>query len=268
MNTAAKAKPQQKPFVQFIKPQDALVTLASISEPVTATILDPWYNRGIGGVVPRYDDWLCNLVKATFDVSQHLYLWGFPDIVYRVLDHLPEGAELVAWLTWYYKNCPSVIRGWRSAQYTCLHIARKGAKLYPEHFLNEAQKQKQAEGKLRYLPGPPSVIEAPLNIGFVGKNEQTGHPSQKPVSVITPLIEMVTKPGDTVLDPMCGSGTTGVAAYRLGRNSILCDMSPEYMEITRKRMEAEMSSQPQSQSSPKKALKYASASLFSDSDAN
>jgi hypothetical protein len=52
-----------------------------------------------------------------------------------------EGVALVAWLTWYYKNCPSVIRGWRSAQLTCLHLSKLGAPLYPEHFLNEAQEK-------------------------------------------------------------------------------------------------------------------------------
>lgn len=61
---------------------------------------------------------------------------------------------------------------------TCLHISTPDAKMYPEHFLNEAQLAKKSEGKLRYMPGPPSVIEAPLNIGFIRKNEQTGHPAQ------------------------------------------------------------------------------------------
>ena len=226
--------PQNEPhpdaFVRLIEPQDVLTTLASLSEPVQATILDPWYNRGIGGVVPGYADWLQELVKSALRVSPHVYLWGFPDIVYRVLDHLPERTELVAWLTWYYKNCPSVIRGWRSAQYTCLHLARTGAKLYPEHFLNDAQNKNRPKVS-------SATSRAPLRhrdalIGFVGRDEQTGHPSQKPLSVIAPLIEMVTQPGDTVLDPMCGSGTTGVAAHRLGRNAILCDISPEYLEMT------------------------------------
>lgn len=266
MSAAIKSERSARHSVQMVEPQDVMTTLGTLNEPVMATVLDPWYNRGVGGVVPDYDEWLVQLLQATMEISQHAYLWGFPEIVCKILDRLPRNTELVAWLTWYYKNCPSVIRGWRSAQYACLHIARKGAKLYPEHFLNDAQKQKQAEGKLRYIPGPPSVIEAPLNIGFVGKSEQTGHPSQKPVSVMLPLIEMATKPGDTVLDPMCGSGTTGVAAYRLDRNAILCDKSPEYMDITRNRIEAELEGRPYI--SPKKSRKNSSASLFSDSDAD
>jgi site-specific DNA-methyltransferase (adenine-specific) len=108
--------------------------------------------------------------------------------------------------------------------------------LYPEHFLNDAQLEKQRSGKLRYMPGPPSVIDVPLNIGFVGREEQTGHPSQKPEKVIDPLIRMVTKPGDAVLDPMCGAGTTGVVCARSGRRVFLCDISEEYTQLTERRL--------------------------------
>jgi site-specific DNA-methyltransferase (adenine-specific) len=165
-----------------------------------------------------------------------VFVWGFPEIVHKILDYLPPETELVAWLTWYYRNCPSVIRGWRSAQLACLHLARVGARLYPERFLNQTQTEKLQQGKLRYMPGPASVIEAPLNIGFVGKKEQTGHPAQKPMKVIEPLVLMTTEPGDIVLDPMCGSGTTGEVCQLLGRRAILCDQSDEYLAIAERRL--------------------------------
>jgi len=222
--------------VVILPPQDVFETLRQMKQPVTATILDPWYNKGVGGVVPNYYEWLYEVVDATARVSEHIFLWGFPEIVYKVLDHLPEGFALLAWLTWYYKNCPSVIRGWRSAQLACLHIARRKAKIYPEHFLNEAQLAKQKEGKLRYLPGPPSVIETSLLVGFVGRNEQTGHPAQKPIKSIEPLILMSTTEGDLVLDPMCGSGTTGEVCQQLGRRAILCDASEDYVRLAEKRL--------------------------------
>jgi hypothetical protein len=223
-------------LVALWQPQDVLQTLRSLSSPVTVVMLDPWYNKGIGGVRGDYIDWLGQVVDAAGNVAEHVYVWGFPEIVWKLLNQLPRSLSLVCWLTWYYKNCPSVIRGWRSAQYTCLHLAKESATLYPEHFLNEAQLEKQKEGKLRYMPGPPSVIDVPLNIGFVGKNEQTSHPAQKPEKVIEPLILMTTKEGDTVLDPMCGSGTTGAVCSRLGRRAILCDISEEYTCITERRL--------------------------------
>lgn len=63
-----------------------------------------------------------------------------------------------------------------------------------------------------------------------------GHPAQKPLSVIEPLIRMATMEGDLVLDPMCGLGTTGEACIRLNRKAILCDNSLEYLSIAQDRI--------------------------------
>jgi DNA modification methylase len=46
------------------------------------------------------------------------------------------------------------------------------------------------------------------------------HPTQKPVAIFNPIIEAFTRPGDTVLDPFCGSGSSLVAARDLGRHFI------------------------------------------------
>lgn len=43
------------------------------------------------------------------------------------------------------------------------------------------------------------------------------------------------RPGDTVLDPFGGSGTTGMVALELGRNAVLCELNPQYAELARKR---------------------------------
>jgi len=216
--------------------QESIGLLKKVGIRPTTTILDPWYNKGFGGVRSDYKDYIQRILAETAGLSDHAYLWGFPEIVAFFVDHLPEPFHLVAWLTWYYKNNPSVIRGWRSAQMACLHLSRPGAKLYPEHFLNDVQKEKLAAGKLRYMPGPTSVIEASLNIGFVGRKEQTGHPAQKPLTVFKPLIEMTTKPGDVLFDPMSGSGTTADAAKQLGRCAIICDHSEEYTAIAERRL--------------------------------
>lgn len=219
-----------------LTPTDVCETLEHFPERVTTTILDPWYNKGVGGTRDDYMPWLAATVALAARVSDHVFVWGFPEILYPLAGMAPEGFKLDAWLTWYYKNCPSVIRGWRSAQMTCLHFRRDGAKLYPEHFLNAVQLERKAAGKLRYMPGPPNVIEASLNIGFVGKKEQTGHPSQKPEAVYRPLIEMTTTFGDVVLDPMCGSGTTGTVCVASGRRAILCDASDAYTAIVERRL--------------------------------
>lgn len=226
--------------VAILPPQDVtdtLETLDALGIHAQALILDPWYNKGIGGVRNDYQDFIVDLLSRAGKLSDHVFLWGFPEIVAPFVERIPHPLSLVVWLTWYYKNSPSVIRGWRSSQMACLHLSRSKARLYPEHFLNEAQRQKQTKGKLRYMPGPTSVIEEPLLVGFCGRNEQTGHPAQKPVAVFEKLILMTTAPGDLVIDPMSGSGTTGVAALGLGRRAILCDVSEEYTLLAEERLE-------------------------------
>lgn len=64
----------------------------------------------------------------------------------------------------------------------------------------------------------------------------TGHKSQKPVNVYEQIIPMVIKEGDLVFGPMCGSGTTAEAYLRHGRRTVLSDIEPAYVEITRNRV--------------------------------
>lgn len=232
----------QETSVAILPPMDVVDSLNLIQQigiNPKVTILDPWYNKGYGGVVDNYDEKILELLDLSAKISEHVFLWGFPEIIARFVAKLPSELTLVSWLTWYYKNNPSVIRGWRSSQNACLHLSKPGAKLYPEHFLNEAQKEKMAQGKLRYIPGPTSVIEAPLNIGFVGRKEQTGHPAQKPVTVFERIILMTTQEGDLVFDPMSGSGTTGEASRKNNRKSIISDMSDEYTKLAEKRLNTE-----------------------------
>jgi site-specific DNA-methyltransferase (adenine-specific) len=203
----------------------------------TVTMLDPWYNKGVGDVSDNYEAFVQELLVRACRLSPHVYFWGFPEIIGPFIGKVPTTHTLGAWITWYYKNNPSVIRGWRSSQQACLHFVSPDAQMYPQHFLNSLQKEKLAAGKLRYLPGPASVIEAPLNIGFVGRNEQVGHPAQKPLAVFDKLIRMATLEGELIFDPMCGSGTSGVIAKIRNRRAILSDANQDYVSMTLRRLE-------------------------------
>lgn len=68
-----------------------------------------------------------------------------------------------------------------------------------------------------------------------GGKERTGYATQKPVAILTRIIQASSNPGDTVLDFFAGSGTTGEAAYRLGRRFILIDENPAALEIMARR---------------------------------
>lgn len=66
--------------------------------------------------------------------------------------------------------------------------------------------------------------------------ERIGYPTQKPEELLERIIRLSTKPGDVVLDPFCGCGTTIAVAQRLGREWIGIDISPTAMEIMRRRL--------------------------------
>lgn len=63
------------------------------------------------------------------------------------------------------------------------------------------------------------------------------HPTQKPEYLLERIILASTEEGQVILDPFCGSGTTGVEAVRYGRKFVGIDVSEEYMEISKKRLE-------------------------------
>ena len=75
-----------------------------------------------------------------------------------------------------------------------------------------------------------------VNTSWVTVKEAVGHPTQKPIALMSLLIEKFTKPGQTVFDPYMGSGTTGVACMNLGRNFIGCEIDPGYFAIAEKRI--------------------------------
>ena len=63
------------------------------------------------------------------------------------------------------------------------------------------------------------------------------HPTQKPLELMKALIELVTQEGQVVLDPFAGSGTTLLAAKKLGRKYIGFEMEDEFFENAIKRLE-------------------------------
>ncbi len=87
---------------------------------------------------------------------------------------------------------------------------------------------------------PENVLELPIGVGSEFK-----HPAVFPVGLPEFFIRLFTKDGadgfsdDLVIDPFGGSGTTGIAALNLHRNSILIDNNKEYCELAYKRINAE-----------------------------
>lgn len=92
-----------------------------------------------------------------------------------------------------------------------------------------------------YVPTVSKVMDEkyPKSVLQFKKEHKTGqffHPTQKPVGLLEWLIKTYTDPGMVVLDPTCGSGSTGVAATMTGRDFIGIEVNKEYYDIAKVRV--------------------------------
>ena len=85
-------------------------------------------------------------------------------------------------------------------------------------------------------PGVPMGDVWDIGVIAPVSKERTGWPTQKPEALLERLVSALTSPGDTVLDPYAGSGTTLAVAARLGRHFVGIDESAAALEIASERL--------------------------------
>lgn len=95
--------------------------------------------------------------------------------------------------------------------------------------------QEENGKKIRFTA--PSNIWTDITIPFWSMAENTEHPTQKPEKLIAKLILASSNEGDMVFDPFVGSGTTAVAAKKLGRRYLGIDRERKYVALALKRLE-------------------------------
>lgn len=102
-----------------------------------------------------------------------------------------------------------------------------------KHTFNYEDMKRENKGKqmqsLWYIK-PPSTHE----------KRHTKHPTQKPEALLERIITAASNSGDLILDPFCGSGTTGVACAKLGRRFVGFELDENYLTIASKRIEDEI----------------------------
>ena len=98
---------------------------------------------------------------------------------------------------------------------------------YPSNIIGEVHPEHQ-----KYFYAPRALRKE--------KGIDNDHPTVKPVDLMAYLIKVYSPINSTVLDPFCGSGSTGVAAIREDRNFVGMDLSSHYTEITIKRCDSEI----------------------------
>ncbi len=150
-------------------------------------------------------------------VLQDLGFWILNDVVWRKANPMPNfrgrrftnAHETLLW-------CATS----RAARYTFNYEAMKA--------LND-ELQMRSDWLIPICGGPERLKD---------EDGRKAHPTQKPEALLHRVLLASSRPGDLVVDPFCGTGTTGAVARRLGRNFIGIERDPAYAALARRRIAA------------------------------
>lgn len=81
-----------------------------------------------------------------------------------------------------------------------------------------------------------NLFDKPLS-GVCGGKEKTKHPTQKPISIMSELVQTMTNENDIILGPFMGSGTIGVVCQQLNRKFIGIELNEKYFTNAKNRLE-------------------------------
>ena len=238
---------------------DSLELLASLPDrSVDMVFADPPYNLQLSGELRRPNDSRVDGVEEDWDkfdgfMSYDRFTWKWLDECRRVLKDdgtlwvigsyhniYRVGAtlqDLGYWIlndvVWVKTNPMPNFRGRRftNAHETLIWCARSAASKYTFNY--EAMKALNDDLQMR------SDWVMPICTGHERLKNADGakaHPTQKPEALLHRAILAATNPGDIVLDPFFGTGTTGAVAKKLGREYLGLEQDPNYVSIAHKRL--------------------------------
>lgn len=187
-------------------------------KPTTPEAMDSFNLRWLKAVRNHMKEnatiWISGTHHNIFSVQQQLLKLGF---------------KILNVITWAKTNPPPNI----SCRYFTFSTefiiwARKSAKV-PHYFNYQLMKQLNDDKQMTDVWRLPAIAKWEKSCGK--------HPTQKPLGILTRLLQASTKPNDWVLDPFSGSGTTGIAANLLGRKYLGLEIEEEFLAMSKARRE-------------------------------
>jgi DNA modification methylase len=185
------------------------------------------------GTIYVHLDWhAAHYVKVFLDE-----LFGYENFLNEIIWHYRTGGLSKRWFARKHDNILSYAKC--KGRHT-FNLLRGGAfRTEGMNFDEEGRPFKSTKsGRLYFNPEGPAVTDV-WDMPFLSTValERSGYPSQKPLKLLERIISASSNAGDVVADFFCGSGTTLVAAKRLGRGSSGCDISAQAVEIAKQRLE-------------------------------
>jgi site-specific DNA-methyltransferase (adenine-specific) len=228
-----------------------------VADPPYAIAKAAWDEfESLDAYVAWCDGWLAE-VHRVLAPRGSAYICGFSEHLADIKARSARRFDGCRWLVWYYRNKANLGRDWGRSHESILHLRKAGARVdvdairvpynghttrYPAR-IQAVSSQYGGESAKRetWQPHPlgakpRDVIELPVICN--GMAEKTSHATQKPEALIEKLVLASSAPGQLVVDPFVGSGTTAVVAARLGRAWIAGDGDARYVGLTRERLRA------------------------------
>lgn len=174
-------------------------------------------------------EWL-SLCRDKLKENGTIWVSGTYHNIFAVANCLTKlGYKILNVVTWAKTNPPPNI-SCRYFTYSTEFIiwARKSEKK-PHYFNYDLMKQINGDKQMTDVWHLPAIAQWEKSCGK--------HPTQKPIALLSRILMASTQQGEWVLDPFCGSATTGIAANLLGRRFLGIDQEDEYIEISRRRRE-------------------------------
>lgn len=223
------------------------------------TFLDPPFNQGkeyayFDDNLPEdaYWDWMTEVCRAVYRLTEEggaIYFMQREKNAEQVLRTLRETGWTLQNLIIWMKRTSAVPNGWRfGKQYQIIAFATKGRKPRVFHRLRidaplrPEYKYPREEGI--FVTDVWDDIRELTSGYFAGeeairdKYGERFHKQQSPVALLTRILLSSTLPGDWVLDPFAGTGTTAVVARQLGRHSVSVELDPKNVACIRWRLGA------------------------------
>lgn len=146
----------------------------------------------------------------------NLFIWCSTNQIYPILDYFHELNCHVNILVWCKTNpVPFCHNCWLSDVEYCLHIRESKV------CLNKGYHHKQ-----KFFVSSTNMTD----------KRKYGHPTIKPLEFVMNHLKHATQVGDLILDPFCGSGTTCVAAKKLGRNYLGIELEKKFCDLSELRL--------------------------------
>lgn len=174
-------------------------------------------------------EWL-DLCRNKLKDNGTIWISGTYHNIFSVANCLTElGYKILNVVTWAKTNPPPNISCRYFTYSTEFIIWARKSKKNPHYFNYDLMKQLNGDKQMTDVWHLPSIAQWEKSCGK--------HPTQKPLALLARIIMASTKPNEWVLDPFCGSSTTGIAANLLGRRYLGIEQEEKYIEMSKNRRE-------------------------------